>query len=141
MIQSVLVFLVQLYLIFLCIKFKEDLSKILSDLTNNPVSNKEKIKKFIYDNFINWSKTVKSKLIYRWTKINEYYMFYFLIIMILITFSSIIGIGNKYYINTIGTISIILETSCSLPQIIEMQKSKSQRNISKIMGYRKLYQN
>ena len=135
LIQSVLVVLVQLYLIFLCIKFKEDVSKIISDLTNNPVSKKEKIKKFIYDNFINWSKTVNRKLIWRWTYINEYYKFYFLIIMILITFSSIIGIGNKYYINIIGTISIILEISCSLPQIIEMQKSKNQRNISKIMVF------
>ena len=42
LIQSVLVVLVQLYLIFLCIKFKEDVSKIISDLTNNPVSKKEK---------------------------------------------------------------------------------------------------
>ena len=95
MIQSVLVVLFQLYIIILCIKFKEDVSKIKSDLTINPVSKKEKIKKFIYDNFINWSKTVNRKLIWRWTYINEYYKFYFLIIMILITFSSIIGIGNN----------------------------------------------
>lgn len=99
----------------------------------SPFSKKEKVKKFIYDNFLNWSKTLNIKLIWRWNNINEYYKFYFLIVIILITFSFIIGIRNKFYINIIGTISIILEIICSLPQIIEIQKSKNQRNISKIM--------
>lgn len=132
LIQSLLVVIVQLYLIFLCIRFKGDVNIILSDLTINP---KQKIEKFIYDNFLNWSKTFNRKLIWRWNNINEYYKFYVFIIIILITFSSIIGIGNKYYINIIGIISIILEISCSLPQIIELQKSKIERNISKIMVF------
>ena len=133
LIQSLLVVIVQLYLIFLCIKFKNDVNKILSDFAINPFSKKEKMKKFIYDNFLNWSKTLNIKLIWRWNNINEYYKFYFLIVIILITFSFIIGIRNKFYINIIGTTSIILEIICSLPQIIEIQKSKNQRNISKIM--------
>ena len=106
---------------------------MISENSNNTISKTEKIKKFLYENVLNWSKTVNKKLIWRWTNINEYYKFYFLIIMLLIIFSSLIGIGNKYYINIIGATSIVLEMLCSLPQIIEMYESKNKRNISKIM--------
>ena len=136
LVQSILVIFMQLYLIYLVIKYKEDKQKSNDDyiLVNN-ASRKEKIKKFAKDNFFNWSKTFNSKLIWRWDDVAEYYKFYFFIILILTIFSVSLGINNKYYINIIGGVSIFLEMLCSIPQIIEMQKSKNQRNISKIMVF------
>ena len=129
LIQSLLVIFTQLYLIYLVIKYKDE--NISQDLIykNNK---KEKIK---CENLYNWSNTFNRKLIWRWNKVIEYYKFYFFIIFILSVFSFILGIKNKYYINIIGTLSVFLEMLCSLPQIIEMQKSKNQRNISKIMVF------
>ena len=129
LIQSLLVIFTQLYLIYLVIKYKDE--NISQDLIykNNK---KEKIK---CENLYNWSNTFNRKLIWRWNNVIEYYKFYFFIIFILTVFSFILGIKNKYYINIIGTLSVFLEMLCSLPQIIEMQKSKNQRNISKIMVF------
>ena len=129
LIQSLLVIFTQLYLIYLVIKYKDE--NISQDLIykNNK---KEKIK---CENLYNWSNTFNRKLIWRWNNVIEYYKFYFFIIFILSVFSFILGIKNKYYINIIGTLSVFLEMLCSLPQIIEMQKSKNQRNISKIMVF------
>ena len=136
LVQSVLVIFMQLYLIYLVIKYKEDKQKSNDDyIFVNNASRKEKIKKFAKDNFFNWSKTFNSKLIWRWDDVAEYYKFYFFIILILTIFSVSLGINNKYYINIIGGVSIFLEMLCSIPQIIEMQKSKNQRNISKIMVF------
>ena len=126
LIQSLLVIFTQLYLIYLVIKYKyENISQDLIYKNNK----KEKIK---CENLYNWSNTFNRKLIWRWNNVIEYYKFYFFIIFILSVFSLILGIKNKYYINIIGTLSVFLEMLCSLPQIIEMQKSKNQRNISKI---------
>ena len=137
LIQSILVIIVQLYLIFLCIKFKGEVNKTLSDSNNKAITTQNnmfsKIKKFIYDNFLNWSKTVNKKLIWKWTSVNEYYKFYFLVIMLLSIFTYTIGIKNKYFIDIIGTVSIIIDMASSLPQVIEMHKSKNPKNISKIM--------
>ena len=136
LVQSVLVIFMQLYLIYLVIKYKEDKQNKSENyiLVNNP-SRREKIKKFAKDNIFNWSQTFNSKLLWRWDDVSEYYKFYFFIILVLSIFSVSLGINNKYYINIIGSVSIFLEMLCSIPQIIEMQKSKNQRNISKIMVF------
>ena len=137
LIQSILVIIVQLYLIFLCIKFKDETKKTLSNSNNKAITTQNnafsKIKKFIYDNFLNWSKTVNKKLIWKWTSVNEYYKFYFLVIMLLSIFAYAIGIKNKYFTDIIGTVSIIIDMASSLPQVIEMHKSKNPKNISKVM--------
>ena len=137
LIQSILVIIVQLYLIFLCIKFKDEVNKTLSNSNNKAITTKNKtfpkIKKFIYDNFLNWSKTVNKKLIWKWTSVNEYYKFYFLVIMLLSIFAYAFGIKNKYFTDIIGTVSIIIDMASSLPQVIEMHKSKNPKNISKVM--------
>ena len=134
LVQSILVVLVQLYIIYLCIKFKEDKNKnsIKQSFNNNK---KEKIKKCIHSTFLDWSKTLKIKFIWRWDNIIEYYKFYFLIVLLLVTFSITIGIKNEYYINIIGIINILLETLCCVPQIIEIYKTKNQKNISKLMVF------
>ena len=136
LVQSVLVIFMQLYLIYLVIKYKEDKPKANENyMPISNVSRKDKIKKFAKDNFCSWSQTFNSKLIWRWDDVSEYYKFYFFIILVLSIFSVSLGINNKYYINIIGGVSIFLEMLCSIPQIIEMQKSKNQRNISKIMVF------
>jgi uncharacterized protein with PQ loop repeat len=42
-------------------------------------------------------------------------------------------VENKIFTKSIGYLNLILETLCSLPQIIEMYRTKNQRNISKMM--------
>ena len=133
LIQSVLVVLIQLYLIFLCIKFKEEKNENSIKNSINKNNKKEKIKKCFHITFLDWSKTLKIKFIWRWDHIMEYYKFYFLIVLLLVIFSVVVGIQNKYYINIIGAISILLETACCVPQIIEIYKTKNQKNISKLM--------
>ncbi len=133
LIQSILVIIMQLYLIYLVIKFKEDTNDEITISEPQTKSKKEKIKKIIREDLLNWSETLNRKLIWKWNNVIEYYKFYFFIISILIAFSISLGIKNVIYINIIGAISIIMEILCSLPQIIEMKKSKNQRNISKIM--------
>ena len=135
LIQSILVIIMQLYLIYLVIKFREETNEELPLKISEPLtkSKKEKIRKIIQKDLLNWSETLNRKLIWKWNNVIEYYKFYFFIIFILIAFSLSLGIKNVIYINIIGSISIIMEILCSLPQIIEMRKSKNQRNISKIM--------
>ena len=138
LIQSALVVLIQLYLIFLCIKFKEDKEeKNTNSITNSNNNTKKKVrkKKCLRKTFLDWSETLNIKFIWRWRYITEYYKFYFLLVLLLVIFSVIIGIKNKYYINIIGGISILFETLCCVPQIIEMYKTKNQKNISKLMVF------
>ena len=150
LLQSILVINMQLYLIYLCLKFKEVQNKTssVSLLNNNNNSNNNsninmnnntsitKLKfKEIFKSCFDWSKTLNSTLIWKWDNAIEYYKFYFLIIFILSIISIYLGINNIYYINIIGIISIFLEMLCTLPQIIELRKSKNPRNISKIMVF------
>ena len=135
LVQSALVILMQLYIIYLFIKYKEDNNNLFHLIYITNTSYRVKITNFIFNNLFDWSETLKCQLIWGWNKAIEYYKFYFLIIFILSLFSFIVGINNKYYINTIGAISIFLEMLCSLPQIIELQKTKNQKNISKIMVF------
>ena len=45
----------------------------------------------------------------------------------------IFGMENKIFTKIIGYLNLILEVLCSVPQIIEMYRTKNQRNISKMM--------
>lgn len=136
--QSILVINMQLYLIHLCIKYKElkENSSSVSLLYNNKnlLPNKFKLKNCI-KSFMDWTKTLNSTLIWKWNTAIEYYKFYFLIIFALSTTSIYFGINNIYYINAIGIFSLFLEMLCTLPQIIELHKSKNPNNISKIMVF------
>ena len=138
LLQSILVINMQLYLIHLCIKYKElkDKASSVSLLYNNKnlLPNKFKLKNFI-KNFMDCTKTLNSTLIWRWNTSIEYYKFYFLIIFTLSAFSIYFGVNNIYYINAIGIFSVFLEMLCTLPQITELHKSKNPNNISKIMVF------
>ena len=137
LLQSILVINMQLYLIHLCIKYKElkeNSSVCFLYNNNNLLPNKFKLKNFI-KSFMDCSKTLNSTLIWRWNTAIEYYKFYFLIIFTLSAFSIYFGVNNIYYINAIGIFSVFLEMLCTLPQIIELHKSKNPNNISKIMVF------
>ena len=132
LIQSILVIIMQLYLIYLVIKFKDEGNEI-KNIVDKTCSKLDNFKKIVNENLFNWSETLNRKLIWKWDNIMEYYKFYFIIIFLLSIFSFVLGIGNKFYASIIGLTSVFLEMLCSLPQIIEMQKTKNQRNISKMM--------
>jgi len=138
LLQSILVINMQLYLIHLCIKYKElkISTSSVSLLYNNKnlLPNKFKLKNFIKSS-MDCTKTLNSTLIWRWNTAIEYYKFYFLIIFTLSALSIYFGINNIYYINVIGIFSVFLEMLCTLPQIIELHKSKNPNNISKIMVF------
>ena len=137
LLQSILVINMQLYLIHLCIKykeFKENSSVSLMYNNKNLLSNTFTLKNFI-KSFMDCTKTLNSTLIWRWNTAIEYYKFYFLIIFALSVLSIYFGIKNIYYINAIGIFSVFLEMLCTLPQIIELHKSKNPKNISKIMVF------
>ena len=135
LVQSILVILILLYIIYLCLKYREiseERSSSISLLSEKKISIPNKIKKF-FGQLFGCSKTLNPKLIWRWNKVIEYYKFYFLIIAVLTLLLFACGIENKIYANILGYINLVLELLCSLPQIIELYRTKNQRNISKMM--------
>ena len=134
LIQSILVIVIQLYIIYLCIKYRKQPEKLFSYslLPKKEISCKEKSKKCLCKIF-GCSDTFNPKLIWRWDNVFEYYKFYFLVVAILTSLLFLCGIENKIYANIIGYINLVLELLSSCPQIIELYRTKNQRNISKLM--------
>ena len=126
--QSILVIIMQLYLIYVCIKFKEKEPNYDQIPNENNSSNNTNIKRKIY----NWKNIVDFKLIWKWNDIFEYYIFYFIIVILLSVCHICLG-NYDYYSFSLGFVSMILDMLGSFPQIIELYKTKNQRNISKIM--------
>lgn len=126
--QSILVIIMQLYLIYVCIKFKEKEPNYDQIPNENNSSNNTNIKRKIY----NWKNIVDFKLIWKWNDIFEYYIFYFIIVTLLSVCHICLG-NYDYYSFSLGFVSMILDMLGSFPQIIELYKTKNQRNISKIM--------
>ena len=126
--QSILVIIMQLYLIYVCIKFKEKEPNYDQIPNENNSSNNTNIKRKIY----NWKNIVDFKLIWKWNDTFEYYIFYFIIVTLLSVCHLCLG-NYDYYSFSLGFVSMILDMLGSFPQIIELYKTKNQRNISKIM--------
>ena len=126
--QSILVIIMQLYLIYVCIKFKEKEPNYDQIPNENNSSNNTNIKRKIY----NWKNIVDFKLIWKWNDTFEYYIFYFIIVILLSVCHLCLG-NYDYYSFSLGFVSMILDMLGSFPQIIELYKTKNQRNISKIM--------
>jgi uncharacterized protein with PQ loop repeat len=125
LLQSILVITMQLYLIYLCIKYKE------KDTTYTQIPNENKFN--LRQNLFKFKDTFNMKLIWKWNNVLEYYKFYFVIVLslnILYLFCNI-----KYYSNVVGSLSIILDMLGAFPQIYELYKTKTQKNISKIMVF------
>ena len=134
LIQSILVNLILLYILYQCVKYRQKKERASSDslLTNKDNNTKAKTKECLCDFFL-CRKTFNPKLFWRWDNIIEYYKFYIFILALLTGLLFVFGIENKLYADVLGYTNIILETICSLPQIIEMCRTKNQRNISKMM--------
>ena len=126
--QSILVIIMQLYLIYVCIKFKEKEPNYDQIPNENNSSNNTNVKRKIY----NWKNIVDFKLIWKWNDTFEYYIFYFIIVILLSVCHICLG-NYDYYSFSLGFVSMILDMLGSFPQIIELYKTKNQRNISKIM--------
>jgi len=135
LIQSILVIIILFYILHLFLKYKEKPEiYIPSTFSTNKqiIDKKEKVKKYTYS-VLSFKDTFNPYLIWRWNKLIEFYKFYFFIILTLLLCLLISGMENKIFARIIGYLNLILEMLCSLPQIIEMYRTKNQRNISKIM--------
>jgi len=134
-VQSILVIIILFYILHLFLKYKkkqEVCSPSTFSIKKEINDKKEKEKKCIYS-VVSFKDTFNPYLIWRWGKLIEFYKFYFFIILILFFCLFIFGVENKIFNKIIGYLNLILEMLCSLPQIIEMYRTKNQRNISKIM--------
>ena len=133
--QSFLVILILLYIIYLYLKYREKPEEEYLSIKLESHKNillKDKIKQCTSDIF-GCSKILNPKLFWQWDKAREYYKFYFLVVSVLTLLLFAFGVDNKYYANALGSINLVLELLCSLPQIIELYRTKNQKNISKIM--------
>ena len=128
LIQSISIIIMQLYLIFLCIKYQE--KEI--NYEEIPNENDTSINSDITRKLRKLKNIFNIKLIWKWKDIFEYYIFY-LVILVLLSISSLIFSDNYYYSFLIGLFCMVLEAFGSLPQIIELFRTKNQKNISKIM--------
>ena len=130
LIQSFLVIVIQFYLIYLCIKYKEKEIKynIIPNENNGNINATKKIKNGLskIKNIIN------IKFMKNLNNAMEYYKIYFFIVFLLSIFNLSMK-DNYFYSNIIVYGSIFLEMICSLVQIVEIYRTKTQKNISKIM--------
>ena len=130
LIQSFLVIVIQFYLIYLCIKYKEKEIKynIIPNENNGNINATNKIK-----NGLSKIKNIMNiKFMKNLNNAMEYYKIYFFIVILLSIFNLSMK-DNYFYSNIIVYGSIFLEMICSLVQIVEIYRTKTQKNISKIM--------
>ena len=135
LVQSILVIIILFYILHLFLKYKEKpevCPPSTFSINKEIIDKNEKVKKCIYS-IVSFKDTLNPYLIWRWDKLIEFYKFYFFIILTMLLCLLIFGVENKIFIKIIGYLNLILEMVCSLPQIIEMHRTKNQRNISKIM--------
>ena len=112
LIQSILVNLILLYILYQCVKYRQKKERASSDslLTNKDNNTKAKTKECLCDFFL-CRKTFNPKLFWRWDNIIEYYKFYIFILALLTGLLFVFGIENKLYADVLGYSNIILETS------------------------------
>ena len=135
LVQSILVIIILFYILHLFLIYKDKPEVYLPStfsINKEIIDKEEKVKKCIYS-VVSFKDTFNPYLIWRWDKLIEFYKFYFFIILALLLCLLIFGVENKIFTKIIGYLNLILEMLCSLPQIIEMYRTKNQRNISKIM--------
>jgi hypothetical protein len=109
--QSCLLILMQLIVIQFAIKYRqgaEDKTKVL-------------LEQGTVNKFLNWE------------NILFYIAFLVMVIIILEILSAIFTFQNVYYVETLGTISSILEAALAFPQIIENCRYKSTSNLSNVL--------
>ena len=127
LIQSILVIIMQLYLVYLCIKFQEK-EPNYDEIINENNSSDKTIKRKLN----NLKNVFNLKLMWKWNDTLEYYIFYVMLV-ILLSISHLCFSNYDYFSFFVGFVSMFLEMFCSFPQIIELYNTKNQKNISKIM--------
>ena len=131
-IQSIVVIIMQLYLIYLCVKYKEDTKNYQQIPNENENINDEKNEINLKQEVCQLENILNLQLFWKWDNFLEYYIFYFFVLILLSIFHLFFYDYNIYSF-ILGLANLILEMLGSVPQIIEMYKTKNQRNISKIM--------
>lgn len=115
---------------------KSEIANKKWEQVNNPNQTLNKfdysdLTKFFYDNGI--EDLLNYKMFWNWPFISDYLFFcIFFSIIIAINFS-VFGFHNKYLIEIIGYVSLIIESMIGIPQIIENYKNKSTKNLSFFM--------
>ena len=122
--RSIGIAIFQIILIHLCIKYQDKIQ--LDDNEQQPNISPEK--QILY-HLIHWEKTFNFKNIWNWNVEIEYYKF-ILFIIVINSILCVIFRNNNVFFNLLGTISSILETLISFPQIIENYKVKNSKNVS-----------
>lgn len=89
------------------------------------------ITKFLYDNGI--EDLLNYKMFWNWPYTSDYLFFCIFFSIIIAIIFSVFGFHNKYLIETIGYVSLIIESMIGIPQIIENLKNKSTKNLSFFM--------
>ena len=131
--RSIGIVIFQIILIHLCIKYQDKIELDDNEKQNEQNEPNEQLnisqEKPILYHLIHWEKTFDFQKIWNWNVEIEYYKF-MLFIIIINTILCIILRNNSFFFNLIGTISSILETLISFPQIIENYKVKNSKNVS-----------
>ena len=102
--------IVQLLLLRICLKFDTELQK------NDSLTRFLSIKDF-------WN----------WPYFMDYLFFVFFLSALIATVSLIVGYNNKIYVFMLGVITCIIESTCDVPQIYELYKSKNPYTVSYLM--------
>lgn len=89
------------------------------------------VKKFFYENGI--EDLLNYKMFWNWPYISDYLFSCIFFTIIFSIIFSVFGFRNNYLIETIGYISLIIESMIGIPQIIENYKNKSTKNLSFFM--------
>ena len=130
LIQSIFIIVIQFYLIYLCIKYKE------KEIKYKQIPNDNNYNDSVTINIKKDSSEIKNiiniKLMRKIDNAMGYYKIYFFIVFLLSIFNLSLK-DNYLYSNAIAYGSIFLEMICSLVQIVEVYRTKTQKNISKIM--------
>ncbi len=107
LLQSVLMIIAQLYLVKVYVQYSE----------KNDYIKKESLFKNFWD----------------WDKDTNYFIFITSFILLFIGLSLNIGMENKLYVNTLGSISSFLEAIMPCAQILKMYQDKSAKNFSYVL--------
>ncbi len=106
--QSIIGVLFQIFLLYKCIEYTHEKDKIYSDLFN-------------------------IKYFWNWPFFTDYFIFISFTIISLSVLSFSIGYENIIYIETLGSISGLIEANMGVPQVIENFKTKNAGTFSKIL--------
>ena len=119
--QSILVVLIQLYLMHVYLKYQDN-----EERKNLP-------EKTFTEHIQNWKETLNPFKIWNWDYEIDYYKFIFFLFFSMLFICSIVGFKNTGFFELIGVISVSIEVFIEIPQIKEICVTKNAKNISAAM--------